>query len=229
MKKVFLMIAATLLFASCNKNDEVVKCEQDPIPSSIITLKSTDGETGDICITVKDSLLGTEYDSCFSVGVPFEQISVVVDKIYVKVGEGENEHDSIVYIYDTKKETPKDRFYVSPSRREWVLSSIRCVKINTPQINISTNDYILVFTSDTSFKFNTSVNEAGGSYQRINDQTIYISSYQEKATDNPAPKQIDKLLLEEFRDSMTVECDKNKLVLYNQTSEFVFYLPDWDI
>lgn len=150
MKKVFLMIAATLLFASCNKNDEVVKSEQDPIPSSIITLK-------------------------------------------------------------------------------WVLSSIRCVKINTPQINISTNDYILVFTSDTSFKFNTSVNEAGGSYKRINDQTIYISSYQEKATDNPATKQIDKLLLEEFRDSMTVECDKNKLVLYNQTSEFVFYLPDWDI
>lgn len=64
-----------------------------------IKILKSDEETGDMCITVKDYISGIAKDSCFSVGVPYGLPSVVVGKIYVRVGEGENEHDSLVYEY----------------------------------------------------------------------------------------------------------------------------------
>ena len=102
MKKLlFIPLFAMAAIVACNKDDEATpQVAQDDSP---IVLKSANVSTGDICVSVKVNTLGYEHDSCFSIGVPFGSASVVQDKVVVKVGEGENVHDSVVFIY---KPTP---------------------------------------------------------------------------------------------------------------------------
>ena len=108
MKKLlFISVFAMAAIVACNKDEEETTAPEPKDNTVVISLKSSDGKNGDMCVTVKDINLGTEYDSCFSVGVPFESVSVVVDKIVVKVGEGENLHDSVVYVYQTNANPSK--------------------------------------------------------------------------------------------------------------------------
>lgn len=109
MKKLlFISVFALAAIVACNDDDEETNAPELKDNPVVISLKSSDGENGDMCVTVKDNNLGTEYDSCFSVGVPFESASVVVDKIIVKVGEGDNLHDSVVYLYQSTPISPKE-------------------------------------------------------------------------------------------------------------------------
>ncbi|MCQ2958861.1 MAG: hypothetical protein MJ198_01565 [Bacteroidales bacterium] len=100
MKKLFAISAFALAaIVACNK--EEVKTPQVTDEDSQIVLKSINASSGDICVSVRVNTLGDEYDSCFTVGVPFVGASVVKDKVIVKVGEGENQHDSVVYLYQS--------------------------------------------------------------------------------------------------------------------------------
>ena len=100
-KQLFIPLFVLAAIVACNKEDEATpQVAQDDSP---IALKSANVSTGDICVSVRVNTLGYEHDSCFSIGVPFGSASVVQDKVVVKVGEGENVHDSVVFIY---KPTP---------------------------------------------------------------------------------------------------------------------------
>ena len=107
MKKLLLIpLFAMAAIVACNKDDEATpQVAQEDSP---IVLKSANVSTGDICVSVKVNTLGYEHDSCFSIGVPFGSASVVKDKVVVKVGEGENVHDSVVFIYQPTTNTSRD-------------------------------------------------------------------------------------------------------------------------
>ena len=108
MKKVlFISMLAVAAIVACNKEDEETtpqvqepqKTEQ-PTANDQITILKADEEGVLVNVDGKDTLI--------VVGVPYVEPAVIKGSIVVKVGEGENVHDSIIYIYESK---PIERDY----------------------------------------------------------------------------------------------------------------------
>ena len=100
------MLAVAAIVA-CGKEDEEAtpqvqepqKTEQ-PTANDQITILKADEEGVLVNVDGKDTLI--------VVGVPYIEPAVIKGSIVVKVGEGENVHDSIIYIYESK---PIERDY----------------------------------------------------------------------------------------------------------------------
>lgn len=100
------MLAVAAIVA-CGKEDEEAtpqvqepqKTEQ-PTANDQITILKADEEGVLANVDGKDTLI--------VVGVPYIEPAVIKGSIVVKVGEGENVHDSIIYIYESK---PIERDY----------------------------------------------------------------------------------------------------------------------
>ncbi|MBR5435203.1 MAG: hypothetical protein IK117_12295 [Bacteroidales bacterium] len=108
MKKVFFIsMLAVAAIVACGKEDEEAtpqvqepqKTEQ-PTANDQITILKADEEGVLANVDGKDTLI--------VVGVPYIEPAVIKGSIVVKVGEGENVHDSIIYIYESK---PIERDY----------------------------------------------------------------------------------------------------------------------
>ena len=108
MKKVFFIsMLAVAAIVACGKEDEEAtpqvqepqKTEQ-PTANDQITILKADEEGVLVNVDGKDTLI--------VVGVPYIEPAVIKGSIVVKVGEGENVHDSIIYIYESK---PIERDY----------------------------------------------------------------------------------------------------------------------
>ena len=64
-----------------------------------ISILKSDADNGEVSVRIER--LEEVKDSCFPVGTPYSSISVFVDEIHVTVGEGENAHDSVIFIYES--------------------------------------------------------------------------------------------------------------------------------
>ena len=102
MKKVlFISMLAVAAIVACNKEDEETtpqvqepqKTEQVPAKDQITILKA-DEDGVLINVDGKDTLI--------VVGVPYGEPAVIKGSIVVQVGEGDNVHDSVIYIYASK-------------------------------------------------------------------------------------------------------------------------------
>lgn len=98
MKKILtIALLATFAFVACDKDEESGTATKNDVKISIL---KSDETNGDVCVRVENQK-GEIKDSCFSVGTPYRSITVIVDKIRVTVGEGENAHDSIIFVYES--------------------------------------------------------------------------------------------------------------------------------
>lgn len=98
MKKICILIVfAIVAVVACNKDEENGN-NTDKNNFKISILKS-DADNGEVCVRIERP--EEVKDSCFPVGTPYSSISVVVDEIHVTVGEGENAHDSVIFIYES--------------------------------------------------------------------------------------------------------------------------------
>ena len=106
MKKILtLALFAIFAIVACDKDEENENASKNDGNNVKISLLKSDAENGEICIRIER--LGEEKDSCFSIGRPFVSATVVVGEIHVTVGEGENAHDSVIYVYEsTSREEP---------------------------------------------------------------------------------------------------------------------------
>lgn len=104
MKKICILIVfAIVAVVACNKDEENGN-NTDKNNFKISILKS-DADNGEVCVRIERP--EEVKDSCFSIGRPFVSATVVVGEIHVTVGEGENAHDSVIYVYEsTSHEEP---------------------------------------------------------------------------------------------------------------------------
>ena len=102
MKKVFFIsMLAMAAIVACGKEDEEATPQvQEP--------QGTEQATANEQITILKAdeagvLLNVDgKDTLIVVGVPYGEPAIIKGSIVVKVGEGENVHDSVIYIYESK-------------------------------------------------------------------------------------------------------------------------------
>lgn len=102
MKKVlFISMFAVAAIVACNKEDEETTPQvQEP--------QKTEAVTANDQITIlkadEDGVLANidGKDTLIVVGVPYGEPAVIKGSIVVQVGEGDNVHDSVIYIYASK-------------------------------------------------------------------------------------------------------------------------------
>ncbi|MCQ2607167.1 MAG: hypothetical protein MJ197_00560 [Bacteroidales bacterium] len=98
-KQIVISMLAMASIVACNKNEESQPQVQGQTGMEQLTILKADTQTGDICVSIKDG--ETERDSCFNIGVPFHSATptIVIGQIAVKMGEGDNIHDSLIDVY----------------------------------------------------------------------------------------------------------------------------------
>ncbi|MEM8928729.1 MAG: META domain-containing protein, partial [Bacteroidota bacterium] len=128
---------------------------------------------------------------------------------------------------DDSQDIIEDQTVINILEEDWLLTSIL---VENESTSLTENDYpkemsyVLRFTDDTNFDFDTSVNAARGTYM-VDGDSIDFTGYQELTEIAPVDSKlvrVDEILVMEVNNITRYSINNEELILYWERGQLVF-------